>query len=89
MVPLASLVSILDPCGSRLLLYTDYYRLKYYESGLRELGLVDPTYHRPVLNTFDILNLWTPILVIECNTFIEARIFIRLLRSVGVPEYLL
>ena len=89
MVPLASLVSILDPCGSRLLLYTDHYRLMYYETRVRELGLVDPTYHRSILNTLDILYMRPPILVIERKPVIDTSIFITILRSVGVPKYLL
>ena len=78
MVPLASLVSILDPCGSRPLLYTDYYRLMYYETGIRELGLVDPAYHRSVLNTLNILYLRPPILVIKHKSIIETSIFVSL-----------
>ena len=61
----------------------------YNETGIIELGLVDPTYHRSILNTLDILYVRPPVLVIERKPFIDAIIFITLLRSVGVLIYLL
>ena len=50
----------------------------YNETGIRELGLVDPAYHRSVLNTLDILYLRPPISVIEYKAVIDTSIFISL-----------